>query len=85
MVKKKAQDLADMLSGCNSEEEMREIMEAHDVELRRLELNFATEKEQNLNSLKKRLLKKREERENFLLNEQRKEVGNKKNSHATTS
>jgi hypothetical protein len=74
MINTKAEDLADKLSGCASEDEMRAIMNAHDEELRRLEHNLAAEKEQRMNNLKERLRKKREEREAALLMKQKKEV-----------
>ena len=74
MIKIKAEDLADKLIGCTSEEEMKAIMNAHNEELRQLECNLATEKEQNMNNLMARLQKKREEREAALLKKQKKEV-----------
>lgn len=74
MINMKALDLADKLSACTSEDEMRAIMNAHDEELRRLEQNLAAEKEQQMNNLKERLRKKREEREAALLKKQKKEV-----------
>lgn len=74
MMNMKAEELADKLSGCTNEEEVRAIMNEHDEELRRLEHTLAAEKEQHLNNLKERLRKKREEREEALLKKQRKEV-----------
>lgn len=74
MINMRAEDLAVKLSGCANEDEMRAIMNAHDEELRRIENNMVTEKEQYMNNLKERLQKKREEREAALLENQRKEV-----------
>lgn len=66
--------MAEKLSECTNETEMRAIIDAHDEELRRMEINLAAEKEQHMNNLKERLRKKRDEREAALLKKQQKEV-----------
>lgn len=66
--------MAEKLSECTNETEMRAIIDAHDEELRRMERNLAAEKEQHMNNLKERLRKKRDEREAALLKKQQKEV-----------
>ena len=74
MMQDMAMKLADKLSGCTTEEEMKEIMKDHDQELRRLENALSAEKEQQLESLKEKLRKRREEREAALLQKQKLEV-----------
>ena len=74
VISMRAEELAEKLSGCTSEDEMKAIMNAHDEELRRLEHNLAAEKEQQMKNLKERLQRKRQEREAALRKKQMKEV-----------
>lgn len=74
MMQGMAERLADKLSGCASEEEMQEIMKEHDQEVRRLETALSAEKYQQMESLKEKLRRRREERTATLLEKQKLEV-----------